>query len=95
MDRIDEALLTRSDYLLSDNLSARSGTVFITGTQALVRLPLMQRALDAQAGLATAGCRSRWTIWKPPVCASTRSARAFRSSAAACSNSCGACARSS
>ncbi len=43
------------DYRLQDNLAASSGAVFLTGTQALVRLPLMQRRLDAAAGLNTAG----------------------------------------
>ena len=42
-------------YQLDDNLTARSGTVFLTGTQALVRLPLMQRWLDGERGLNTAG----------------------------------------
>ena len=45
----------RSAYKLSDNLLASDGQVFLTGTQALVRLPLMQRALDAARGLDTAG----------------------------------------
>ncbi|RZI41124.1 indolepyruvate ferredoxin oxidoreductase family protein [Herbaspirillum sp. HC18] len=45
----------RSGYRLSDNLLATSGQVFLTGTQALVRLPLMQKALDAANGLNTAG----------------------------------------
>jgi indolepyruvate ferredoxin oxidoreductase len=45
----------RSSYQLSDNLLAPSGQVFLTGTQALVRLPLMQKALDAGCGLDTAG----------------------------------------
>jgi len=43
------------DYKLSDNLGARSGQVFMTGTQALVRLLLAQKALDERAGLKTAG----------------------------------------
>jgi indolepyruvate ferredoxin oxidoreductase len=43
------------DYRLQDNLAASSGAVFLTGTQALVRLLLMQRRLDAAAGLKTAG----------------------------------------
>jgi len=43
------------DYRLQDNLAAPSGTVFLTGTQALVRLLLMQRQRDAAAGLKTAG----------------------------------------
>ena len=47
--------LQRPGYQLSDNLWAPSGAVFLTGTQALVRLLLMQRARDAAAGLNTAG----------------------------------------
>ena len=42
-------------YQLADNLRATRGTVWLTGTQALVRLMLMQRALDDAAGLNTAG----------------------------------------
>ncbi|MBN8440323.1 MAG: indolepyruvate ferredoxin oxidoreductase family protein [Thauera sp.] len=45
----------RHDYRLADNLEATGGQVFLTGTQALVRLPLMQRTLDREAGLNTAG----------------------------------------
>ena len=45
----------RSDYRLTDNLTARTGQIFLTGTQALVRLPLMQRWLDQEHGLNTAG----------------------------------------
>ena len=41
-------------YALTDNLAAESGAVFLTGTQALVRLLLMQRRLDEAAGLKTA-----------------------------------------
>ena len=47
--------IQRPDYRLSDNLWAEHGAVFLTGTQALVRLLLMQRARDAARGLATAG----------------------------------------
>ncbi len=43
------------DYRLADNLGADHGVVFLTGTQALVRLLLMQRRLDAARGLDTAG----------------------------------------
>ena len=43
------------DYRLADNLAATRGAIFLTGTQALVRLPLMQRARDERAGLKTAG----------------------------------------
>ncbi len=45
----------RRDYRLEDSLAATSGPIFLTGTQALVRLPLMQRALDGARGLDTAG----------------------------------------
>ncbi len=47
--------LARPDYRLADNLQASAGTVFLTGIQALVRLPLMQAALDRQRRLDTAG----------------------------------------
>jgi len=43
------------DYELTDRYRRESGRVFLTGTQALVRIPLMQRALDRAAGLNTAG----------------------------------------
>jgi indolepyruvate ferredoxin oxidoreductase len=43
------------DYQLKDNLHATRGAVFLTGTQALVRLTLMQKQLDARQGLKTAG----------------------------------------
>jgi len=43
------------DYKLSDNLAAETGAVFLTGTQALVRLLLAQKRLDEAAGLNTAG----------------------------------------
>ncbi|MGN7873054.1 indolepyruvate ferredoxin oxidoreductase family protein [Roseateles sp. 22389] len=43
------------DYQLSDNLAAQSGQVFLTGTQALVRLLLAQKAQDERQGLKTAG----------------------------------------
>ena len=41
------ASLARPDYALADNLGARAGTVFLTGTQALIRLALMQRRAAA------------------------------------------------
>ncbi|TGQ25645.1 pyruvate ferredoxin oxidoreductase, partial [Mesorhizobium sp. M00.F.Ca.ET.216.01.1.1] len=44
-----------ADYKLSDNLTATRGRIFLTGTQALVRLALMQRALDKARGMNTAG----------------------------------------
>jgi indolepyruvate ferredoxin oxidoreductase len=47
--------LFRADYQLSDALWAREGQVFLTGTQALVRLVLMQRRRDQAAGWNTRG----------------------------------------
>jgi len=46
---------TLSSYRLADNLSATSGRIFLTGTQALVRLALTQSALDRRRGWNTAG----------------------------------------
>jgi len=43
------------NYSLEDRYRTRSGRVFLTGNQALVRLPLMQRRRDVEAGLNTAG----------------------------------------
>jgi indolepyruvate ferredoxin oxidoreductase len=47
--------LARPDYRLADSLWATGGAIFLTGTQALVRLLLMQRQRDAAAGLDTRG----------------------------------------
>lgn len=43
------------DYQLKDNISATKGRVFLTGTQALLRMLLSQAKRDAEAGLNTAG----------------------------------------
>ncbi len=43
------------DYELDDRYRRETGRVFLTGTQALVRIALSQRALDRAAGLNTAG----------------------------------------
>ena len=43
-----------AEVSLDDKYSAESGQVFLTGTQALVRLPMMQYQRDAKAGLDTA-----------------------------------------
>jgi indolepyruvate ferredoxin oxidoreductase len=45
----------RPDYHLSDCLWATQGAIFLTGTQTLVRLLVMQRQRDAAAGLHTQG----------------------------------------
>lgn len=44
-----------ADVQLDDKYTLEQGRVFLTGTQALVRLPLMQRLRDQAAGLNT-GC---------------------------------------
>ncbi|MGB0468017.1 MAG: indolepyruvate ferredoxin oxidoreductase family protein [Pontibacterium sp.] len=43
------------NYVLNDRYTRKTGRVFLTGTQALVRLPLMQRQLDRKNKLNTAG----------------------------------------
>lgn len=42
------------DVSLSDKYTLDKGRVFLTGTQALVRLPLMQQRRDASEGYNTA-----------------------------------------
>jgi indolepyruvate ferredoxin oxidoreductase len=44
-----------TSYELDDRYRKSDGRIFITGVQALVRLPIMQRQRDAAAGLNTAG----------------------------------------
>ena len=43
------------NYELIDRYRRESGRILLTGTQALVRIPLMQRTMDEAAGLNTAG----------------------------------------
>ena len=43
------------DYRLEDRYTRERGRVYLTGVQALVRLPLDQQRRDAAAGLRTAG----------------------------------------
>ena len=43
------------NYELDDRSRRESGRVFLTGTQALLRIALMQRTMDRAAGLKTAG----------------------------------------
>ncbi|MGF6997142.1 indolepyruvate ferredoxin oxidoreductase family protein [Paraburkholderia sp. GAS32] len=45
----------KADVTLDDKYTKRSGRVFLSGVQALVRLPLMQRLRDQAEGLNTAG----------------------------------------
>ncbi|MDX1433030.1 MAG: indolepyruvate ferredoxin oxidoreductase family protein [Gammaproteobacteria bacterium] len=44
-----------AEVSLDDKYTLERGRIYLTGIQALVRLPIMQRQLDAAAGLATAG----------------------------------------
>src|SRR5258708_4813011 len=48
-------LPSASDVTLDDKYLLNHGRVYLTGTQALVRLPMIQRARDLAAGLNTAG----------------------------------------
>ena len=50
---VDAAALARVS--LDDKYTLDAGRVFLTGTQALVRLPMLQRERDLAAGLNTAG----------------------------------------
>ncbi|GGB23186.1 indolepyruvate ferredoxin oxidoreductase [Tistrella bauzanensis] len=47
--------MTLPELSLDDQYTVDHGRIFLTGTQALVRLPLMQRQRDLAAGLDTAG----------------------------------------
>jgi len=68
------AALARPQASLADALWADAGVAYVTGTQALVRILLMQRALDDAAGLATQAFLSGYrgsplgavdqTVWK-------------------------------
>lgn len=49
------AIPTSGTYRLRDNLTARNERIFLTGTQALVRMLLSQRQRDRAHGLNTAG----------------------------------------
>ena len=47
--------MIRETLSLDDKYTAQTGQVYMTGIQALVRLPMMQRQRDQAAGLNTAG----------------------------------------
>lgn len=49
------AALVNADYRLADNLTRVTGRVFLTGTQALVRLLVTQKKLDAARGVNSGG----------------------------------------
>lgn len=47
--------LTLRDVTLADKFYLSTGRVYLTGTQALVRMCLMQAEIDRKQGFATAG----------------------------------------
>src|SRR5690606_35312866 len=47
--------VTDADYTLEDQYTRTQGRIYLSGVQALVRLPMMQRLRDQAAGLETAG----------------------------------------
>ena len=51
--------MTLAAVTLDDKYALESGRVFLTGTQALVRLPMMQRQRDVAAEIGRASCRER------------------------------------
>ena len=52
---LDPAMQPGAEFSLDDKWTLERGRAFMTGTQALIRLPMMQRERDLQAGLNTAG----------------------------------------
>jgi len=50
-----QLLPPEQDITLEDKWTLEKGRAFMTGTQALIRLPMMQRDRDVKAGLNTAG----------------------------------------
>jgi indolepyruvate ferredoxin oxidoreductase len=55
MSTITPVPLVFGDYALEDRYRLDKGRVYLTGIQALVRLPMMQRQRDLEAGLNTGG----------------------------------------
>ena len=47
--------MTQNNISLDDKFTITKGRIFISGNQALVRLPIIQKQLDAKKGLNTAG----------------------------------------
>lgn len=53
---LDQAVLSALDKVsLDDKYTLQQGRAYMSGTQALVRLPMLQKARDQRAGLNTAG----------------------------------------
>src|SRR5579883_2252345 len=55
MSTVTPVPLVFGDYALEDRYRLDKGRVYLTGIQALVRLPMMQRQRDLKAGLNTGG----------------------------------------
>ena len=55
MSNLAQAALAASSELLDEKYARTSGRVFLSGVQALIRLPMLQRELDQANGLDTAG----------------------------------------
>ncbi|HJV91945.1 MAG TPA: indolepyruvate ferredoxin oxidoreductase family protein, partial [Azonexus sp.] len=55
MSNLAQPALRADPSALDDRYTRTTGRVFLTGTQALIRLPMMQRERDLAAGLNTAG----------------------------------------
>lgn len=53
--RADAAPMPLTDVTLDDKYARHDGKIYLSGVQALVRLPLVQRVRDLAAGLNTAG----------------------------------------
>jgi indolepyruvate ferredoxin oxidoreductase len=53
--KLDNLPMTLRNVSLDDKYTLETGRIFITGTQALVRLPMMQHLRDKAAGFDTAG----------------------------------------
>ena len=53
--RADHIGVLDRDYTLEHKYTRTDGRIYLSGVQALVRLPLMQRLRDQAAGLNTAG----------------------------------------
>ena len=47
--------MTSTTVSLDDKYSIESGRIFVTGVQALARIPMVQRQRDVLEGLNTAG----------------------------------------
>ncbi len=58
------------EITLDDKWTLERGRAFMTGTQALIRLPMLQRERDVKAGLNTAGYITGYR--GSPVTSSTR-----------------------